>query len=436
MPGHRRLWRLALPIILSNLTVPLQAAVSTAVVGHLGDPAYLGGVTLGGIIFTFLYWSLAFLRMGTTGLAAQAEGVRDASGLVLILARGLLTAVILGIALILLQRGGLWLALAALGGSPAVQDAAATYFLVRIWSAPAALANYVVLGWLLGRQRAQRALAVQATINGATACLAVLFVQGFGWGVGGVAASAVVADYFGLAVGLLAVRRLMRGGTGRMSRAALLDRGALTRLVVVNRDLFLRTLCLVGAYGYFTRAGALMGDVALAANAILLNFHTLMAYGLDGLANAAEAIVGSAVGARDRAEFRASVRTSLASAGVTAIGFSLLFLLLGRNLIALLTDIQSVGAAAIEFLPWAILSPLVSVWGFQLDGIFIGATETRALRNSMALALIAFLAATQALAPPFGNHGLWAALMIFMATRAALLFWHLPRIGRRLDPAA
>lgn len=412
--------------------MPLQAAVDTAVMGHLGDPALLGGVALGGVIFTFLYWALAFLRMGTTGLSAQAEGAFDRAALALILARGLLTAAALGIALIVLRRGVLWLALGVLEGTPAVQQTAATYFLIRIWSAPAALANFVVLGSLLGRQRVRRGLLVQATINGTNAVLAVVFVLGFGWGVSGVASATATADYLGLALGLLLVRPLARGTRPLLGLSALVDRAALGRLVAVNRDLFLRTLCLVSAYAYFTRAGARMGDVALAGNAILLNFHTLMSYGLDGLANATEAIVGAAVGTRDRARFRAAVRTSLVWGFASAAGFALVFLVLGPTLIAVLTDIPSVRAAAIRFLPWAIVSPLVSVWSFQLDGIFVGATATAALRNSMALALAVFLLAAQLLMPALGNHGLWAAFMAFMATRALALGSRLPRIGRRL----
>ncbi len=430
--GHRRLWRLAPPIIVANLTVPLQAAVDTAVMGHLGDPALLGGVALGGVIFTFLYWALAFLRMGTTGLSAQAEGALDRAALALILARGLLTAATIGIALIVLRRGVLWLALGVLEGTPAVQRTAATYFLIRIWSAPAALADFVVLGWLLGRQRVRRGLLVQAIINGANAVLAVVFVLGFGWGVSGVASATATADYLGLALGLLLVRPLARGTRPLLSLSALIDRAALGRLLAVNRDLFLRTLCLVSAYAYFTRAGARMGDVALAANAILLNFHTLMSYGLDGLANATEAIIGAAIGARDRTQFRTAVRTSLAWAFASAAGFALIFLVLGPTLIAVLTDIPSVRATAIRFLPWAIVSPLVSVWSFQLDGIFVGATATAALRNSMALALAVFLLAAQLLMPTLGNDGLWAAFMAFMATRAVALGSRLPGIGRRL----
>lgn len=413
--------------------MPLQTAVDAAVVGHLGDAANLGGVALGGTVFVFLYWSLACLRQGTTGLTAQAEGARDPGAAKLILARGLLVAIVFGMVFLALGRPILWLALGILGGGPEVQAAAGSYFLARLASAPASLANFVILGWLLGRQRTRRSFLVQATVNLGNAGLAVLFVFGFHWGVGGVGAATAVADYLGLALGLVLARPLLDGAPLR--RAELLDRAALRRFFAVNRDLFLRTAALVAAFGYFNRAGAALGAIPLAANALLLNFHTFASYGLDGLALATESIVGAAIGRGDRAGFRAAVRTALVSALAVALAFAVLFFLLGPAILAALTDIEPVRAAALGLLPWAVASPLVSVWSFQFDGVFIGATATRALRNTMAVALLVFLASAELLTPRFGNDGLWAALMLFMAARGAAQAAALPRIERGLRTA-
>lgn len=403
-------------------------------VGHLGDAANLGGVALGGTVFVLLYWGLNCLRQGTTGLTAQAEGARDFGAAKLILARGLLVALVLGTIFLALGRPILWLALEILGGSPQVQAAAGLYFLARLASAPAALANFVILGWLLGRQRTRRSFLVQATVNLGNAALAVLFVFGFHWGVAGVGAATAVADYVGLALGLALAWPLL--DEKPLRGANLLDRAALRRFFAINRDLFLRTAALVAAFVYFTRTGARLGAIPLAANTILLNFHTLASYGLDGLALATESIVGAAVGSGDRAAFRAAVRTALVSAALVALGFAILFLLLGPAILRALTNIEPVREAALSLLPWVVATPLISVWSFQFDGIFIGATATRALRNTMAIALLVFLASAELLAPRFGNAGLWTAFMLFMAARGAAQAVALPRIERGLWPPA
>ncbi|HYC14049.1 MAG TPA: MATE family efflux transporter [Stellaceae bacterium] len=427
---HRRLWRLAAPVILSGLTVPLQTAVDAAVVGHLGDAANLGGVALGGTIFVFLYWGLFCLRQGTTGLTAQAEGARNFGAAKLILARGLLVAIALGVLFVALGRPILWLGLEILGGSPEVQSAAGLYFLARLFAAPASLANFVILGWLLGRQRTRRSFLVQATVNLSNAGLAVLFVFGFRWGVVGVGAATAIADYLGFVLGLALAWPLLERGPLR--RKELLDRAALRRFFRVNRDLFLRTAALIATLAYFTRTGARLGAIPLAANALLLNFHTFTSYGLDGLALATESIVGAAVGRGDRAAFRRAVRAGLVSALLVALAFSALFLLLGPAILRALTDIEPVREAALRLLPWAVATPLVSVWSFQFDGVFIGAIATRALRNTMVFALLVFFASAPILVPRFGNDGLWAAFMLFMAARGAAQAVVLPRIERGL----
>jgi MATE family multidrug resistance protein len=427
---HRRILGLAGPIILANLTQPLLGAVDTAIAGHLPGAASLGGVALGGLIFSFVFWGFGFLRMTTTGLVAQAHGAADGTGLRLVLARSLLLAGLLGSAVILLQAPLIHGALLLIGGSDAVRRNAFLYCDARIWSAPATLANYVVLGTLFGLQRARLALFVQIVINLANMAFALSFVYGFGWGVGGLGAATAAADWTGLALAAWLFRAPIARSLGAIDRRALFDRQARMALLLVNRDVFIRTLCLLGSFGWFSHEGAAEGDIVLAGNAILLNFQTFMAYGLDGFANAAEALVGAAVGARDRAALDGAIRASTLWALGTALAFALAYAGFGRGIVALLTSDPAVRASAGLYLPWAIVSPLISVWGFQLDGIFIGATRSGDLRRAMVASFVIFLAAALILKPVFGNHGLWAALMIFMAARGLTLGGLLPGLKR------
>jgi len=401
------------------------------VVGHLPDPAYVGAVAVGAMIFNFLYWGFGFLRMGTTGFAAQAYGGGDGAELAAVLARALLLALGLGLLLLGLQLPIRHIALGLIEASPQVATLAGQFFLVRIWSAPVTLANYAILGWLLGTQRPRTALALQVFMNGLNILLNLLFVIGFGWGVRGVAGATVLAEYAAGGLGLLLVARALPRPL-RLERRRILDRDRLVALLRVNRDIFIRTLCLVLAFAYFTARGAAMGDVLLAANAVLLNFQSLMAYALDGFAHAAEILVGSAVGARDRPGFSAAVRTATGWAALLAAGFAALYAVAGDLLIALFTDLAAVRAAAHQFLPWLVLSPLVSVWSFQLDGVFIGATRTVEMRNGMIIALACYLAAATLLVPRLGNHGLWLAFMLLMVARAVPLALWYPRILRSL----
>jgi MATE family multidrug resistance protein len=430
--GHRRLLALAVPIVLANLTQPILSGVDTAVAGHLPGPAALGGVALGGLFFNFVLWGFGFLRMGTTGFVAQAQGARDWTGLRAILLRALLLAAGIGAVLLLLRTPLINLALDLLGGSAAVRGNATAYCQARIWSAPATLGNYVVLGYLLGRQRMRLGLLLQVVINLVNMALALLFVFGFGWGVAGIGAATAGADWAGLGLGLVLLWRLRQPDLPAARWREVLERQALFRLLLVNGDIFIRTLCLVASFGWFAHLGAGLGDTILAANALLLNFQTFMAFGLDGFAQAAEALVGAAIGARDAPGLRRAIRLSIGWAFGCAAVFSLFYLLFGPAVIALLTDQPGIRATAAIYLPWAVLSPLISVWSFQLDGVFIGATRTRALRDSVALSAAGFLAATLVLQPAFGNHGLWASLMILMILRGATLGRWLGRIV--IDP--
>ncbi|MGE5148072.1 MAG: MATE family efflux transporter, partial [Candidatus Eiseniibacteriota bacterium] len=366
--SDRRVWRLAFPVILSNLSVPLLGAVDTAVMGHLPDPAYIGGVAVGALVFSYIYWGFGFLRMGTTGLVAQANGARDRGEMRAIFLRGLLVAGTIGAVVIALQVPVAAIALSLVDASPKVEALARRYYDIRVWSAPAALMQYVVIGWLFGVQRMGSALALTVFANALNIVLDLWFVLGLGWGIDGVAGATLIAEWSAALLGLALVgRRVVLGERGA---ARVFDGARLVRMLRINGDIFIRTLCLVTAFAWFTAKGAGMGDVLLAANAVLLNFQTFMAYGLDGFAHAAEALVGSAIGARDRGAFREAVMTSTKWSALIALGFAAVYLGAGGALIRTLTGIEAVRASAAIFLPWAIASPLVSVWSFQLDGIF------------------------------------------------------------------
>ncbi len=429
---HRRVWRLSAPVILSNLSIPLLGAVDTAVMGHLPDPAYIGGVAVGALIFSYIYWGFGFLRMSTTGLVAQAAGARDADEARAILARAWLLAGGLGLAVLALQ-GPIGLgAFAALEASAHVESLGRAYFEIRVWGAPAALANYVALGWLFGNQRMRAALLLTIFMNGLNIALDLLFVVGLGWGIEGVALATLIAEWSAVGLGLAIIARGLGPMGGRLRRERILDRGRILALVRVNADIFIRTLCLVSAFAWFTARGAEMGDLVLAANAVLLTFQIFAAYGLDGIAHAAEALVGAAVGGRDRAGLRLAVRVSTQWAFIVAGGFALVYLALGPTIIAAMTGIAEVRETAAAYLPWVVVTPLISVWSYQFDGIFIGATRTAEMRNGMLLSLAIFVAAVWLLLPAMGNHGLWLAFMLFMAARGLTLGLWYPRIGRAL----
>ncbi len=426
--SDRRVWRLAGPIILSNITVPLLGAVDTAVVGHLPDAALIGGVAVGAAIFTFVYWGFGFLRMGTTGFVAQAFGAGDGAELKAVVARALLLALLLGAAIVALQTPIVRISLSLFEASPAVERYAGIYVAVRIWGAPAALANYAVLGWLIGVQNTRLAFLTQLFMNGLNMALAVTFVIGFGWGIAGVAAATLLAEIAGAALGLTLVWRGVRRTGGGWRRDRILDAGRIAALIKVNGDIFIRTICLMFAFAYFTARSATMGDAVLAANAILQHLQAIMAYGLDGFAHAAETLVGAAIGARDRVALRAAVRTAAVWGLAVAALFAAAYALAGALIITLFTEHAEVRSTARDFLPWAIALPVISVWPFLLDGIFIGATRTAEMRNGMMIALAVYLGAASLLIPLWGNDGLWAAFMIFMAARTATLGWWYPRI--------
>ncbi len=426
--NHRRVWRLAGPVILSNITTPLLGAVDTGVVGHLPDPALIGGVALGSLIFNFVFWGFGFLRMGTTGLTAQALGAGDPLELRATFLRSLALAGGIGLLLVILQSPIHFIALRFVHSSEAVKGYAGTYFDVRIWSAPAAFANYTILGWLLGTGRTGMALFLQICLNGINIVLAILFVLGLGWGIPGVAGATLTSEVLTACGGLVLVFRLLP----RVTVPHLFDRHRLLRVLHLNANIMIRTLCLEAAFVGFTFVAASQGDILFAANAILMNLLTMSAYGLDGFAMAAEIMVGRAVGARDRGAFRVAIRDSTIWAGGLAIIGTLVLFTAGPFLISLFTVHQDVQQAAVRYLPWLAISPLFGVWCFQLDGIYVGATRTTEMRNGMIIALAGFLLALWLIQPRFGNDGLWLTLMLFYVLRMTTLGVWLPRIDRSL----
>lgn len=432
MSPHARVWRIAGPMILSNVTVPLLGAADTAVVGRLPDPANIGAVAIGTIAFNFIFWGFGFLRMGTGGLVAQAFGAGDRDAIRDWLGRALLWAGAIAIGILILQWPIRDIAFRLMTASPEVERLGRIYFNVRVWSAPATLANYVLLGWLLATQRPRATLVLMVLTNVINIALDIFFVIGFGWGVAGVATATVIAEYGAAAAGLAYVASCLQLVGGRWHVKRLLDRTKLAAMLRVNRDIFIRTICLTIAFAYFTSAGARLGDATLAANAILLNLQSIMAYGVDGFAYAAEVLVGAAIGAQDRSALAGAVRTSTLWAACLAVAISLIYGLAGAPIIDLFTTIERVQREAYLYLPWVAVSPLLSVWSFQLDGIFIGATRTAELRNGMILALVVYLAGATAFVPWLGNHGLWLAFVIWIGARALpLAIWY-PRIPRSL----
>jgi len=431
---HGRIWRLAGPIIISNISVPLLGAVDTAVVGHLPGPEYLGAVAIGALIFSFLYWGFGFLRMGTTGLTAQAVGAARPGARQVILYRALVLGGAIAIVILVCQAAIAWCAFRLIEASPAVESLADTYYRIRIWGAPATLANYAILGWFLGLQNARIPLALQVFTNGVNIVLDLWFVLGLGWGVGGVAAATVLAEYSGLALGAVFVlSRVRRRGGWRVGWPAIFDGRELGRMMVINIDIFIRTLCLIFAFAYWTAQSARLGDTILAVNAVLANFNTIAAYALDGFAHAAEALVGRAKGAGDRAGFARAARVSMIWAGLCAVMIALVYWAAGDLIIAVMTDLPEIRLRAADYLPWAVALPLVSVWAFAYDGIFIGATRTRALRNGMLISLLLYLVAANIGLGLWGNHGLWAALTVFMVLRAGTLHIQFPALLRSVD---
>ena len=417
LPRDRDVWRIAAPMILSNISVPMLGMVDTGVVGHLESAVYLGAVAIGSTIFSFLYTGVNFLRMGTTGIAAQRYGADDFDGLRISLGQALVVAQIIAVTVILLQWPLGQVAMKLLGAEGALREHALEYFSIRIWSAPGTLANFVMIGWFLGLQNARVPLMIFLTINLTNIALDLLFVIVLGMKVDGVALASVLAEYTGLAVALYFAARELRRHSGHWPMDKFVSFRAYAAFFSVNANLFVRTMALMFTIAFVTAQGARMGGLILAANAILMQLQNLTAFGLDGLAHAAEALVGKAVGQQRRDVLERSVKLCLKWSLIFAIGFSAAYFVLGPQLINVLTDLPAVRETTLRYLPWMIVSPLVSVWSFLYDGVYVGATRAREMRNIMVFSAFAVFIPAWFVLQPLGNDGLWLAFLLFLASR-------------------
>ncbi len=433
--SHRRILKIALPVVLSNATVPLLGAVDTAVIGQMGQAAPLGAVGLGAVILATLFWAFGFLRMSTSGLAAQAQGAGDAAERAAVLLRALLVAAAAGLALIAAQGVLFAGAFRLAPASAEVEGFARQYLGIRIWAAPATIGLFALTGWFVGVERTRAVLILQLWQNGLNILLALWFVMGLGWGVRGVAFATLISEVSGLALGLWLAGDALRGVFGA-AVSRLRDRPALARMFSASRDIMARTVILQLSFTTFVFLGARFGDVTLAANQVLMQFLEVTAYALDGFAIAAETLVGQAIGAGAVHQTRSASRISMQWGIGGAAVLSLTFLLLGGPIIDLMTTAPDVRAEARHFLPWLIAAPLIGVASWIYDGIFIGALMTRAMLKAMALSVLVYGAALLLLLP-FGNHGLWGALMVLNATRGLTMWRAYPQVeARALSGAA
>ena len=430
---HRQLFMLAIPMILSNITVPLLGLVDTAVIGHLDQAYYLGGSSVGAMIITFVTWLCGFLRMSTTGLAAQAYGKDNKTDSFLILIRGLLVSFAIGGMMIIAQDLYLDAALALAGGSEQVQLYAREYGEIRVWGIPAALSNLVILGWLLGHHRAKWVMWILIFTNLVNLVLDILFVVVFDWKVQGVAAATLIAEYSGLVVGLCVILTQYKSSVTVLIQdnvrllQQLFQKNELLSYFKLNRDILIRTLCLEICFVFMTFQGARLGDNVVAANAILMNFLLLVSFGLDGIANAAEAMVGKAKGAENQRDFRETIRVALQWNLLFAVGYTVIFYVFDDALISLISNIPSVITYAQEYVIWLVVLPLLACWCYLFDGIYVGLMKAKVMRNSMLISTFLGFFPVWWLLKDYENHGLWAAFSLFMLLRGVCLAWHFNR---------
>lgn len=419
----RESFRLAWPLVLSNLSVPLLGMVDTAVVGRLPEPYALGGVALGANLGSAVFFAFGFLRMGTTALTAQALGGGDVVEIRATAWRAFLLAAAIGLLCVLAIPLLLAAGSAGFAAAPAIDVEFRGYLQIRLLGAPLALANAVTLGWLIGMQDSRGPLLLLIATNAVNAALDVLFVWGLGFTAPGVALATVIAEAFGLGLGIWLIRRHLAAMPEdvRPGWPDILAMGPFRRLFRINRDLFLRTIVLQAAFLSFMALASRQGPVFLAANAILLHFFFLASHGLDGFAYAAEAMVGRAVGARNAAALREAVLAGFVNAGVLSVLIGVGFWLSAPWLVALLTDIEAVRATALDYRLVVAVLPVIAIWAFLFDGIFIGATRTAELRNAMVASIAVYGLAAATLVPTLGNPGLWAAMLVFLAARGVFL---------------
>jgi MATE family multidrug resistance protein len=418
---NKEILRLTIPNIISNITVPLLGIVDLTLMGHLDNETYIGAIALGGMIFNFIYWGFGFLRMGTSGFTAQAFGKNDNEEIMAILSRALLVALSGSVLLILFQfpidKLSFWL----IDGSPQVEHYASMYFYIRIWAAPATISLYAFTGWFIGMQNAKTPMVIAVTVNVLNLLFNLLFVFVFDMKSNGVAWGTVLAQYCGLALAIFFFRKQYGRYLSYLNRKVMFELGAMKAFFRVNKDIFIRTLALIFAISFFTSKSAEVNDTVLAVNTILLQFLIFFSYFVDGFANAGEALAGRYIGAGDLAGLKRSVRLIFFWTGGVSIFFVLLNAFGGRLLIGFMTNNAEIIDASMVYLPWVVAIPVVAFAAFVWDGIYIGATSSVHLRNSILIALVVFLAVYYLTLDRMGNHGLWLAMVCFLAVRGVYL---------------
>ncbi len=432
LSNYRKVYALALPIMLSNASVPLVGIVDTAVMGRMDSAAYLSAVAIGAVLFSGIFWAFGFLKMGTGGLVAQAFGRQDVHELHAIFARAVTIALLLAVAIMLagtpLFNLGLW----AMGGSTQLHALTADYYFVRLFAAPATLMSYVVIGTLVGQQKMREVFYLQLILNLSNVVLNLAFFEYTDWHIKGVAVATVISEYSALATGLYLLRAQFKVSAARWI-AALKNTVACKEFFAIGRDLFVRTMSLTFAFYWITALGSRLGDTTLALNAILAQMLHFTAYALDGFAMAAEALTGSALGQRNRKALWRDVKACTWGALVVALAFTAVYAAFGQSLVNAMTTLPQVRALAPSYLLWIVIGPIIGVWSFLLDGVFIGTTHTREMRNGMLISLTVFLLSAHWLVPQWSNHGLWLSYHLFMLARALTLGVWLPRILRAAD---
>ncbi|QIZ08328.1 MATE family efflux transporter [Priestia megaterium] len=430
--NHRAYLTLAIPLTISTMTTPLLGAVDTAVVGQLPDPAYIGGVAVGTLIFNTLYWVFGFLRVSTSAFAAQANGASDQAQGVLALSRPFLLAVVVGVCFILLQWPIQYVALILFSNDSDVSQFAAEYFRIRIWGAPFTLLNYVILGWLMGMAKIKESLCLQVLMNVLNMILAILFVHVFSFAVKGVAAAALIAEVTAFILGMFIVMKASPFKWMLPSFQVLIDTQSMKKMFNVNKDLFIRTICLLVVFNMFTAKGASFGTNFLAANAVLFQIHYIMAYFFEGFANATSILVGKAVGANDKDLYKKTLTLSKQWSVITAFVIACIYGLFQKQIIALFTNLPSVIELSTTYGTWLILYPFAACFGLVIYGAFTGATEIAPVRNSMIYAMIVYILIQITATPIWHNHGLWLAFILYTFGRSGFLIMYTPRLNKRL----
>ncbi|MED4237944.1 MATE family efflux transporter [Priestia megaterium] len=430
--NHRTYLTLAIPLTISTMTTPLLGAVDTAVVGQLSTPAYIAGVAVGTLIFNTLYWVFGFLRVSTSAFAAQANGASDPDQGVLALSRPFLLALIVGVLFILLQWPIEHTALLVISPDADVSRFAVEYFRIRIWGAPFTLMNYVILGWLMGMAKIRESLCLQILTNVLNMLLAILFVHVFSFDVQGVATATLIAEVTAFILGLFIILKASPFKWKMPSIQALIDTNSTKRMFNVNKDLFIRTICLLVVINMFTAKGASFGTEFLAANAVLFQIHYIMAYFFDGFANASSILVGKAVGSNDKELFKKTLTLSRQWSIITAVIIASLYALFQKQVIGLFTNLPDVIELSLTYGVWLIIYPFVACFGLVLYGVFTGATEIAPVRNSMIYAMVVYIIIQITATPIWHNHGLWLAFIIYTIGRSGFLVMYTPRLNKKL----